>query len=84
MEFNKQDLQDWISEKHDKYWSTPFKIKDMYQIEGKWARKMQHTNGDYFVRIFWLDLDNYTDYWDYPIEDYKAWIRDIKINKLLK
>jgi hypothetical protein len=84
MEFNKQDLQDWISEKHDKYWSTPFKIKDMYQIEGKWARKMQHTNGDYFVRIFWLDLDNYTDYWDYPIEDYKSWIRDKKINKLLQ
>jgi hypothetical protein len=84
MEFNKQDLQDWISEKHDKYWSTPFKIKDMYQIEGKWARKIQHISGDYFVRIFWLDKDNYTDYWDYPIEDYKAWIRDIKINKLLK
>jgi hypothetical protein len=84
MEFKKQDLQDWISEKHDKYWSSPFKIKDMHQIEGKWARKTQHINGNYFVRIFWLDTDNYTDYWDYPIEDYKAWIRDRKIDKLLQ
>jgi hypothetical protein len=84
MEFKKEDLEDWIVENHDKYWSSPFKIKDMFAMEGKWARKMQHINGDYFVRIFWIDLDNYTDYWDYPIEDYKAWIRDKKINKLLQ
>jgi hypothetical protein len=45
---------------------------------------MQHINVDYFVRVFFIDKDNYHDYWDYPIEDYKAWLRDRKINKLLQ
>lgn len=84
MEFKKEDLQDWVSENHDKYWSSLFDIRDMHPIEGKWGKKMQHINGDYFVRVFFLDLDNYHDYWDYPIEDYKAWLRDRKINKLLE
>jgi hypothetical protein len=84
MEFKKEDLQDWVFENHDKYWETHLDIKDMSLIEGKWGKKMQHINGDYFVRVFCLDADNCSDYWDYPIEDYKAWIRDRKINKLLE
>lgn len=84
MEFKKEDLQDWVFEHHDKYWDTHLDIKDMCPLEGKWGKKMQHINGDYFVRVFFLDLDNCSDYWDYPIEDYKAWLRDRQINKLLQ
>ena len=81
MEFKKEDLQDWVFEHHDKYWDTHLDIKDMCQLKGK---KTQQINGNYFVRVFFIDKDNYHDYWDYPIEDYKAWLRDRKINKLLE
>ena len=56
----------------------------MCPLEGKWGKKIQHINGDYFVRVFFIDKYNYHDYWDYPIEDYKAWLRDRQINKLLQ
>ncbi len=84
MEFNKEDLQDWISENHDKYHKSHFDIDDMFYIQEKWAWEIQHIKGDYFVRVFFIDKDNYHDYWDYPIEDYKAWLRDRQINKLLQ
>ncbi len=84
MEFNKEELQDWIIENHDKYYETNFDIQDMFPIDCKFGKLVQHADEKYFVRIFWLDISRYTDYWDYPIEDYKIWLRDRKINKILQ
>jgi hypothetical protein len=81
---SKKEIEDWIFENHIKYWDSNFDIKDMYCFNGKWSVLTQHINGNWYLRVFFLDKDNYTDFWDYPIEDFKAWQRNRKINKILK
>ena len=78
----------------DKRWNPILRLKENRYLnvvdteknvegEGKWAyiisigRKPK-------IRILYLDLDNDIDFYDYPIEDYKIWLRDVKINEILK
>ncbi len=90
MEFKYQEIKDWVLENHKKYWESEFPVDKLYpilssirHIEEEWGFIIQHMNGEYFLRILFLDLDNYTDFYDYPIGDYKMWLRDRKLNEIL-
>jgi hypothetical protein len=86
MRFNHQEIKDWIIENHSKYWEGNFPIDRLYKDTelNEWGFIVQHINEEYFLRVLWLDLDNYTDFYDYPIEDYKMWLREKKLNEILK